>query len=217
MSLKIKCKMRKFIIGISTLFFTVSLMAQTDSLATDSIVVTEEQNTVPPQQEPETKPKKEKNNGGFSMSKVTFGLNGSASFGSYTYLYLAPRIGYYVTNTTVVGTQFIYQYTSDNRNSVNEKIVGHSYGTGLWARQFVLKKFFLHGEWETINRPVFTISGTEIQEDREWVNSLMVGAGYYKRISKKGGVSASVLYIVNYDENHSPYSSPWIFRIGVFL
>lgn len=159
----------------------------------------------------------DKKSEGFSFDKVTYGFNGGASFGSYTYVYVAPRIGYFLTPSTIVGTQLIYQYTADNRNSTSGRLVGHSYGTGLWARQFLIEEVFLQAEWETINQPVYTFTGTERMESRQWVNSLMLGAGYFKRFNNKGGVSASVLYIVNYDDNNSPYSSPWVFRIGAYL
>ena len=95
-------------------------------------------------------------------------------------------------------------------------MTSHSYGTGLWARQFILKRFFLHAEWETLNMPFYSSNGI-FKEEREWVNSVMLGGGYYKRIGKKGGIGFSALYIVNYDDNRSSYSSPWVIRIGAYF
>ncbi len=142
----------------------------------------------------------------FSKDKITVGGNIGADFGTNTSIYIAPRIGYYFTPSTVLGTQIAYQYTA----SANVK-GNHSYGTGLWARQYLLeRRFYLHGESEFLNRQ-------QTSETRKWVNSTMLGGGYFQSISGRSGVSASVLYIVNYKKATSPYPSPWVIRVGVSL
>jgi hypothetical protein len=167
--------------------------------------------------EPAAKEPKQKKGGGFSIKKMTFGINGGLSVGDYTSIYIAPRIGYYFTPSTILGTQFIYRYNSQKTSYGGDRVTSHSYGTGLWARQFLLKKFFLHAEWETLNMPFYTQKNTEIEEEREWVNSILLGAGYYKRLGKKAGVGFSVLYIVNYDDDRNSYGSPWVVRVGAYF
>ena len=69
----------------------------------------------------------------------------------------------------------------------------------------------------TVHIWFYTSNGDDVSEEREWVNSIMLGVGYYKRLGKKGGVSFSALYIVNYDDNRNSYGSPWVVRVGAFF
>jgi len=165
----------------------------------------------------QVKQPKQKKEGGFSIKKMTFGISGGLSVGDYTSIYVAPRIGYYFTRSTILGTQFIYRYNSQKSSYGGDRLTSHSYGTGLWARQFVLKKFFLHAEWEALNMPFYTTNNSVVEEEREWVNSILLGAGYYKRLGKKAGIGFSALYIVNYDENRNSYGSPWVVRVGAYF
>ena len=197
----------------------ISVYAQTDStltftndstevqeLAVDSnaVVVPQEQvaEKAPVQEVEPAKEKtpKEKKKSSFSMKKMTFGLNVGATFGDYTSVYVAPRIGYYFTPSTIVGTQFVYRYNSQKVGNSSERLSSNSYGTGLWARQFFLKKLFIHAEWEAMNLVFYNTDATS--DNREWVNSIMLGGGYYKRLGKKGGISFTALYIVNYNDEH---------------
>tara|TARA_B100000809_G_scaffold184771_1_gene182813 strand:- start:875 stop:1546 length:672 start_codon:yes stop_codon:yes gene_type:complete len=223
--------MKKIITIAVVLFSGVIGFTQTDStlvkdttqvkeLGIDTTVREKSVETVPvapaPAQKSVEQPKQKKE-GGFSLSKVTFGLNVGLTVGDYASVYVAPRIGYYFTPSTVLGTQFIYRYNSQKVHNSGERFTSQSYGTGLWARQFILRKFFLHAEWEALNMPFYTSKNSVTTDEREWVNSIMLGGGYYKSLGRKGGISFSALYIVNYDDERSSYSSPWVIRVGAYF
>ena len=222
-------EMKKIITIAVVLFSGLSAFTQTDTtlvrdttevkeLGIDTTVTEKSVQTVPvaPAEKSIEQPKQKKE-GGFSLSKVSFGLNVGLTVGDYASVYLAPRIGYYFTRSTVLGTQFIYRYNSQKVDNSGERLTSQSYGTGLWARQFILRKFFLHAEWEALNMPFYTSNNNVITNEREWVNSIMVGGGYYKSLGRKGGISFSALYIVNYNDERSSYSSPWVVRVGAYF
>jgi len=149
---------------------------------------------------------KTKKNKFFRKDKITFGGNVGGNIGNNTAIYIAPRVGYYFTPSSVLGTQVIYQYTSSKVTQGT-----HAYGTGLWARKYFLeRRLFAHSEWEALNRQ----NGLE---SRKWINSIMVGGGYFQSMGNRSGVGVSVMYIVNYKEATSPYPSPWVIRFGVSI
>lgn len=220
--------MKSLLITVGVLMITITGFCQTDSLATDSTQTSQPvPEATPPVQETQVEqsqpaPTQSSNNTDkkkckFDPKKLTFGGNVGATFGDYAQIYVAPRIGYYLTNTTIFGTQFIYRYTSQKVGFSNERLTSHSYGTGLWARQMFLKRFYLHGEWEAVSSPFYSQKGTEVTEEKEWVNTVMFGGGYYKSLSRKAGVGVSVLYIVNYRDDRTPYPSPWVIRVGAYF
>lgn len=163
--------------------------------------------------------KEQKEDKGFDASKLTFGGNAGAGFGDYAFISLAPRIGYYFTKSTVLGTQILYRYSSQKVGFQDSRLTGHAYGTGIWGRQYILKRLFFHAEWEALNTPRFyyTSMTDSYEEDRQWYNSVMLGGGFFKGLGGRGGMSFSALYIVNYKEGSSPYSSPWVIRIGAYF
>jgi polyhydroxyalkanoate synthesis regulator phasin len=52
---------------------------------------------------------------------------------------------------------------------------------------------------------------------QEYKNNPLIGASYIMPFGKRGGIQATLYYNLNYKELYSPYSSPFIWRIGFFL
>ena len=79
--------------------------------------------------------------------RIYTGGNMFASFGSITYVYLSPLIGYRLTPKFSVGPSFTYIYYKDNRPSgPGYSNYGHNsssiYGGSFFARYLIFEKRF---------------------------------------------------------------------------
>ena len=88
--------------------------------------------------------------------------------------------------------------------SVNDDI---RWGAGIFGRGFVTENFYAHLEFEELN----TNRAGSI--NRAWRPSLMIGAGYRKKIDIINTYVTS-MYIINYRSFSSPYSQPIVIRGG---
>ncbi len=78
--------------------------------------------------------------------KLYWGGNFGISFGTYTYIQVAPVVSYAVTDKFIVGLGLDYTYFKDNRNPLYS-YEGSTWSPRLFARYFVLDDLFLHGEY----------------------------------------------------------------------
>jgi len=131
-----------------------------------------------------------------------------AGFSSYSsYVEVAPIVGYKVTPDFHVGTRLTYIYNSYviNYGLVNEQRVNlNHYGGSLFARYVFLRFLMAHAEYEMLSFDYY--------DDREWINSLFLGGGFYQNFGGRSFASFLILFNV-LDNEHSPYTNP-IFRIG---
>jgi hypothetical protein len=138
-----------------------------------------------------------------------FGL----SFTSYTdYFSISPLIGYKITSKLAAGIQFQYRYT--NYKTVTPRISTNDYGASPFVRYFVYPPFFIHTEYEYLN---YQFIGSKTEKFRRSYNSFMAGGGFFQSIGGRAGIYAMALYNFSYvnSYNYSPYSSPWVFRVGI--
>lgn len=143
----------------------------------------------------------------FDMSRVVYGGNLGAFFGTITYVEVSPVIGYKVTDRFIPGIGVTYRYY---RQRITPSMVyqTHLYGGSLFARFFVLDNVFLQGELEALNYAYYDAFLGET--DRQWFGSYLVGGGYMS-----GGMSVSFLYALNSNTPASPYfGNPLIIRVG---
>jgi len=144
------------------------------------------------------------------------------SFGSSTYIEVAPMLGYHVSDRLVVGLGPHYIYQSSKATPINPySFQTHIFGLKGFARFALIthaeeflpiqlfNDLFVHVEYE----------GMSLEEDyytpdsnRELYNLFLVGAGFNQRLGMYNSVSFMVLWDIN-ETSRSPYSNP-IFRIG---
>jgi hypothetical protein len=81
--------------------------------------------------------------------KLYWGGNFGLSFGTYTYIQIAPVVSYAVNDNFYVGTGMDYTYFKDSRNSFLNTYEGSIWAPKVFARYFV-GDFFGHVEFQQI-------------------------------------------------------------------
>jgi len=145
--------------------------------------------------------------------KVKFGGNIGGNFGTTNYIQLTPFAAYSITEDFLAGLGITYYYlwSSDPNNKYSKNY----YGFNIFSRYYLLKDvidngtLFVHAEWEPLNIARFKYDGSK---ERAWMSSVLLGGGV-----AYGTFTVSALYIVNYNKNNSPYSSPLVVRFGVLF
>lgn len=144
------------------------------------------------------------------------------SFGSSTYIEVAPMLGYHVSDRLVIGLGPHYIYQSVKATPYNPySYTTHIFGLKGFARfalithaeEFLpIKLFndlFVHVEYEGMN---IEDDYNAPNSNRDIYNLFLVGAGFNQRMGMYNSVSFMVLWDLN-ETSRSPYSNP-IFRIG---
>lgn len=138
------------------------------------------------------------------------------SFGSYTYIRIAPLLGYNFTERFSAGLSPSYTYLKDSR--FEPEYETSIYGGSVFGRYFVFEGFFLQTEVEALNLDVYRINPItgEYRTERETIPIWFVGAGYSQRTTEGSGFFISVLYDLIQDIN-SPYPDNLSIRVGGFI
>ncbi len=189
--------MKKKILGVVFLLLVcLGSKAQTD----DVYIGTREKDTT-------FKPKKKRNTDW--MKNFTYGGNVQAIFGSYTYVYLSPTIGYIPFKNLNIGIGFIYSYASVNYNGFG-RVTQTIYGGHSYARYFVNESFFVQGQFDRLLQPnVYNFSNPN---EKIWVDYTLIGGGYRQAIGKRAALITSLMINVT-PSSLSIYPNP-IFQIG---
>ncbi|MBA2610697.1 MAG: hypothetical protein H0U95_01910 [Bacteroidetes bacterium] len=178
------------------LFFCLAYKAQTDSVYYGTT-----------SRDTSYKPKKQRNTDW--MKRFTFGSNVQASFGTYTYIYLSPTIGYIPFKNFNFGVGFIYNYIS-----VNYKSYGHVsqsiYGAHSYARYFVTQSFFVQGQYDHLLQP--NIYNYYNPKEKIWVDYTLIGGGYRQSLGKNAALLTSIMFNLT-PNNLSFYPNP-TFQVG---
>jgi hypothetical protein len=81
-----------------------------------------------------------------------------------------------------------------------------------------MNDIYANAEIDFLNAPYFSATNNStVETPRKWTANPLLGASYVVPFGRRGGVQATLLYNLNYQEDYSPYSSAWIWRIGFFL
>ncbi len=131
-------------------------------------------------------------------------------FGTYTYIDVSPRVGYKINTRLSAGVGGTYRYIKRNDNIYNYET--NSYGYNVFAIHTIGNQLFVQAEFENLNFEYFYSNG---EKRREWVPGTFLGGGLFQPMGRNAGVSVTALYNFSYDEVRSPYSSPFIFRVGI--
>lgn len=151
----------------------------------------------------------------FDPSKLTYGGNFGATFGSLTYIDISPLVGYRITDRFISGIGLSYIYY---RQKYSPTVIyqTHLYGGRLFSQYSILPNVFLHGELEALNFDYYDFLTGE--NTRAWSISPLAGAGYSSPIGNRGSFRIMALYAFSHTNPKSfYYGQPLIFRVGVFL
>lgn len=168
-------------------------------------------------QEDYSRPVNEKDPTSSFGRRFTFGGNIGMQFGAQTFIEFSPKVAYRVTDELLVGGGIKYIYIKEDW----DKIYGYGginetsiYGGSIFSNYLLFDNFFPHVEIELLNFQYYDLANNEVK--RKWISSFFVGAGYRQKVGANSFVQIMLLYNLNY-QTPSPYSVPYVYRIGIFL
>lgn len=160
---------------------------------------------------------KTKKHSKYAQSKFFFGGNLGLSFGTYTYIEVAPLIGYKITPRLWAGLGPKYMY-----EKYKPYYETSTYGLKIFASFTVIKDIsetiniglgdiFFYAENENINAEIYSYppSGGAYSEGRQWFNVMLIGGGMRFPIGGRSGFSLMVLWDITQNPYYS-YSNPEI-------
>lgn len=152
--------------------------------------------------------------------RLFFGGDFGLSFGSVTFVRVAPIVGYNVSPKFAVGLGPSYQYWRIRYGSTPGSPVAETsiWGGNTFLRFFPFEVAFIQTDFELLNlKSSFRDAGNFFDEQvsRVTVPVWLVGAGYVQR-SGRGGFMLGVFYDLIQDPN-SPYGRDIILRAGMFF
>jgi hypothetical protein len=125
------------------------------------------------------------------LQKFTYGGNAQLQFGTYTFIYLSPTIGYKLTENLNIGLGAIYNYISINYGGSYGSVSQSVFGGHSFARYFLTQGFFIQAQYDRLRQPnVFSFN----PDQKKWVNYAMVGVGFRRPVGDKISLSATFLY-----------------------
>jgi hypothetical protein len=151
-------------------------------------------------------------------SRIFFGGNLGLSFGSYTYIQLAPTIGYKFTPRFWSGIGPEYMYISWREINYKSSIYGFrnfaSFSIFKDINEVIhlnISNVFLYAENEVLNIQTFDTDtlGHYYPLDRNWYDILLGGVGVRMPIGDKAGISLIVMWGLNRNAQML-YSNPEI-------
>jgi hypothetical protein len=147
-----------------------------------------------------------------ASSRIWVGGGIGLSFGTVDYVEVAPLIGYSATDKISIGGSVIYRYRKDGR--FEPSVSTTDYGGSLFGRYQVTLPAFVHAEYEYLN---YEFVRSDLSTGRDTYNSVLVGPGFSQSVGARASFFVLALYNLTYDSNdlRSPYTDPWVFRVGV--
>ncbi|MDH5475127.1 MAG: hypothetical protein OEX22_05490 [Cyclobacteriaceae bacterium] len=138
-----------------------------------------------------------------------------AGFGTFTWVQLAPVVGYRITNEFSAGIGVQYRYSSYKQ--FTPKITTNDYGANLFARYNIRTPFFAQVEYEYLDYEF--IDAADFSKIRKGNTAFLVGGGMSQPMGGKAFFNLTALYNLLYSPGgaFNPYSSPWVLRAGVSL
>jgi hypothetical protein len=136
---------------------------------------------------------------------LVWGGNFQAWFGSNTYIFISPNVGYPVRKNVLLGLGIVYNYS--NYYGYSQSI----YGGQSYVRYTIRNSYFIQATFDRLLQPNYI---SIEPNDNIWVNYLMVGGGFRQPISQKAAFTTSLMYYVN-PSPLSIYPSRLIIQFGM--
>lgn len=153
--------------------------------------------------------------------RVVFGGNFSLSFGSNSFIYIAPAVGYKITEKLLAGGGYIYQYAKFSRafNPNTNQFEPFNYESTIHGPKFFayyspLEIIYVGSQLEYLNHDVL-LNFPSQEITKQWTPVLFLEIGYLQKIGS-GAVQFGMRYNVLHDVD-SPYNSALIPTIGIFF
>jgi hypothetical protein len=157
--------------------------------------------------------------------RLIFGGDIGLSFGTITYIKIAPIIGYRISDRLVAGLGPIYIY----ENYKNYNLESSTYGGKALASFTVIKgrdaggvfplgNIVFYAENEVINVESYfydPIYNYYYFNDRVWIDNLLLGGGLSQSLGGRFGITIYLLWDVTQNE-YSPYNNP-IVKFGFYF
>ncbi|MCK5538175.1 MAG: hypothetical protein KAI79_15215 [Bacteroidales bacterium] len=150
---------------------------------------------------------KEKENPKFS-EKIFFGGNIGLQFGTYTYVEVAPLMGFHVTPSLDIAAGIMYTYS---KNSITQ-FSSQMYGTNVYSQLTLIKPFVVHAQAELLNANYIALNG---EISRDWFEAFLVGGGIKQQIGEKSYSFFLILWNLS-DSFSSPYQNP-VIKAGIIF
>lgn len=176
--------------------------------------------------------KEEKEDKGFSTSKIIFGGGFGLGLGSVTNISVSPMVGYRITDRFSAGVGFGYQYLRvkdyypltdpATGQGVYKPLKASMYSPSVWARYVFWNNLFAHAEYEHnfmsfkryFNNTALNPPAISSMNDTRNAPSLLLGGGGRWPVSDRVSFIILALYDVIQD-NYSPYKGTVAIRFGI--
>ncbi len=171
-------------------------------------------------EEPDQEEKLSVEKGSFDWGKVVYGGNLSLGFGTSTFIYLSPGIGYRTWEKFITGAGFIYQYTKvrwvgSASPKLREPIENQICGPKVFANYFPTDYFYVGISFEYLNHG-YDPRNNQIFSEKAWTSVLFLEAGFTKQIGSKGFAFGGIRYNLLHDMD-SPYASSFYPIFGIYF
>ncbi|MBN1159053.1 MAG: hypothetical protein JXA61_06695 [Bacteroidales bacterium] len=157
--------------------------------------------------------------------RLVFGGDIGLSFGTITYIKLAPVVGYRITDRLTAGLGPIYIFekyknynlqtsTYGGKATLSFTIIRGSGGSGVLG----IGDIVLHAENELINVEPLYVNPNPFYYDfgeRLWIDNLLVGGGLSQTLGGSLGISMFILWDVTQNP-YSPYNNP-VIKFGFYF
>lgn len=148
--------------------------------------------------------------------RLLFGGEIGLSFGSITYIKIAPVVGYRLTDRLLAGLGPIYIYENYKYYDWETSMYGGKLFTsftivkGAGEGGFLsLGSIQLHVENEVLN-----VEKYDFENERLWIDNLLLGGGLYQPLGGRAGISIYVLFDVTQNKYSPYYSNNPVFKFG---
>jgi hypothetical protein len=144
------------------------------------------------------------------IDRLYYGGNVGLWIGNPTYINAAPMLGVKITKKLSLGATFTYNYYQQKYLGV--RYTSSIYGAGPFVRYRVTDNLFIQAQWDRLS---VINPNSIIENDRVWVDNLLIGGGYRQPFSNYGSFVIMAFWNLN-ETPLSPYPNP-IIQMGFNL
>lgn len=149
------------------------------------------------------------------IDRLVFGGGAGLGFGTNTNIFLAPQVGYKITEDWVAGVGYMYNYAKWNQiftvnGAQNVDFENQIHGPNIFSNYTILDRGFVGAQLEVLNHDIYTYNVVrgDFNVSNSWTPVLFVQAGLSTPIGSKGSILYGLRLNVLHDAN-SPYASSW--------